>query len=92
MDPHSAQLSKWLSDPNSDRILKELAMLISHRGVVFFPEQDITIEQQKSLAHRLGALSGRPTSSGLHKHPISEATPELGKEVSVISSMGCVEF
>ncbi|KAJ7177002.1 TfdA family taurine dioxygenase [Mycena filopes] len=87
-DPNSAQLSAWLADPKSDAILRELAILIAHRGVVFFPNQDLTIEQQKSLALRLGALSGRPPSSGLHKHPISEQTPELGKDVSVISSMG----
>ncbi|KAJ7458749.1 taurine catabolism dioxygenase [Mycena galericulata] len=84
-DPQTAQLSQWLG---SDTLIKELAVLIAHRGVVFFPDQDISIEQQKSLAYRLGALSGRPASSGLHKHPISEETPELGKDVSVISSMG----
>ncbi|KAJ7091307.1 taurine catabolism dioxygenase [Mycena crocata] len=88
LDPKTAQLSQWLGDPDSDTILKELATLISHRGVVFFPDQDINIEQQKTLARRLGALTGRPASSGLHKHPISEETPELGKDVSVISSMG----
>ncbi|KAJ7582055.1 taurine catabolism dioxygenase TauD TfdA [Mycena floridula] len=84
MDPKTAQLSTWLDDPV---ILKELANLISQRGVVFFPEQDITIEQQKTLARRLGGVSGRPESSGLHKHPISAETPELGKDVSVISGI-----
>ncbi|KAL0568960.1 hypothetical protein V5O48_013014 [Marasmius crinis-equi] len=87
-DPHTAQLSQWLAAPNSDSILKELAHLIAQRGVVFLPAQDISIEQQRSLAIRLGELTGRPASSGLHKHPISEETPELGKDVSVISSMG----
>ncbi|KAF7334647.1 Taurine catabolism dioxygenase [Mycena venus] len=88
MDPHTSQLSRWLADPNSDNIIRELAILVARRGVVFFPEQDITIEQQKHLARRMGELTGRPTSSGLHKHPISPETPELGKDVSVISSMG----
>ncbi|KAJ7107920.1 taurine catabolism dioxygenase, partial [Mycena epipterygia] len=88
LDPRTAQLSRWLTDPSSDKMLKDLAILISRRGVVFFPQQDLTIEQQKTLAHKLGALSGRPASSGLHKHPISPETPELGKDVSIISSMG----
>ena len=91
MDPNTSQLSRWLADANSDNIIKELAILVARRGVVFFPEQDITIEQQKSLAHRMGELTGRPASSGLHKHPISPDTPEL-KDVSAISSMGCVVF
>ncbi|KAJ6589500.1 taurine catabolism dioxygenase [Mycena capillaripes] len=88
MDPSTAQLSQWLTDANSDTIMKELAILVARRGVVFFPEQDITIEQQKIVARRMGELSGRPAASGLHKHPISPETPELGKDVSVISSMG----
>jgi alpha-ketoglutarate-dependent taurine dioxygenase len=89
MDPNTAQLSQWLVDDNK---MRELALLVARRGVVFFPKQDITIDQQKTLAHRMGELSGRPAGSGLHKHPISPETPELGKDVSVISSMGCVVF
>lgn len=37
---------------------------------------------------RLGAHSGRPAGSGLHVHPISESSPELGADTSVISSAG----
>ncbi|KAF9005149.1 hypothetical protein BDQ17DRAFT_1353911 [Cyathus striatus] len=82
------QLSAILSSPDSDELIRDLAILVSHRGVVFFTDQDITIEQQKELGRRLGKLSGNPESSGLHKHPISEDTPELGAEISVISSLG----
>ena len=46
------------------------------------------LRKQKELATRLGELSGKPKESKLHKHPISENTPELGGDVSVISSMG----
>jgi hypothetical protein len=92
LDSTTAQLSKWLTDANSDNIIRELAILVARRGVVFFPEQDIRIDQQKTLARRMGELTGRPASSSLHKHPISAQTPELGKDVSVISSMGCVVF
>ncbi|KAJ8503574.1 hypothetical protein ONZ45_g10738 [Pleurotus djamor] len=81
------QLSHLLVTPDGDQLLKELAYLVSSRGVVFFKNQDITIEQQKELATRLGDLSGRPETSTLHRHPISEDTNELGADVSVISSM-----
>lgn len=85
----SVQLSRILAAPNSDELLKDLATLVSHRGVVFFTEQDIDIEKQKELGTRLGELSGKPATSKLHIHPISEQTPELTADVSVISSEGC---
>lgn len=86
------QLSKLLAANNADELIKDLATLVSHRGVVFFTDQDIEIAQQKELATRLGELSGKPATSKLHKHPISEDTPELGAEVSVISSIGCALY
>lgn len=82
----SVQLSQLLAAPNSDDLIRDLATLISHRGVVFFTDQDITIIQQKELGRRLGELSGKPPTSGLHVHPVSEDVPELGADVSVISS------
>jgi alpha-ketoglutarate-dependent taurine dioxygenase len=58
--------------------------------VVFFRKQDdITNELQKELVQRLGELSGKPATSGLHIHPISNAGRELGgkdDQISVISS------
>lgn len=84
------QLSQWLKAENADELVRDLARLVSHRGVVFFKNQDITIEQQKELGLRLGGLTGRPAESSLHVHPISESTPELGADTSVISSMGYV--
>ena len=41
---------------------------------------------KKALAERMGRLMGKPETSGLHKHPISETSAELGAEVSVIDS------
>lgn len=82
------QLSRLLTAPNSDELIRDLATLVSQRGVVFFTNQTIGIEQQKELGARLGELSGKPATSKLHKHPISETTSELGAEVSIISSMG----
>ncbi|KAJ7853707.1 hypothetical protein B0H14DRAFT_781406 [Mycena olivaceomarginata] len=84
----SVQLSAILAAPNSDELLKDLATLVSHRGVVFFTDQDIEIEKQKELGTRLGRLGGNPATSTLHVHPISESTPELTSDVSVISSEG----
>ncbi|KAG6852453.1 hypothetical protein C0991_011819 [Blastosporella zonata] len=82
----AVQLSQLLRAPNSDVLIKDLATLVSHRGVVFFSDQDLTIQEQKELATRLGELSGKPKTSKLHIHPISEDTPELGSDVSIISS------
>lgn len=65
-------------------------MAVSQRGVVFFRKQDgITNELQKELVQRLGELSGKPTTSKLHIHPVSNSGRELGgkdDEISVISS------
>ncbi|KAK1826802.1 hypothetical protein QBC39DRAFT_12311 [Podospora conica] len=84
-------LVKWLRAPNSDELLRDLAITISQRGVVFFRKQDnLTDELQKELVHRLGLLTNKPPSSGLHIHPISNASREQGgndNEISVISSV-----
>ncbi|KAG6829306.1 hypothetical protein H0H92_004983 [Tricholoma furcatifolium] len=82
----AVQLSNFLAASNSDQLIRDLASLVSHRGVVFFSNQDLTIQQQKELATRLGELSGKPKTSKLHIHPISEDVPELGADVSIISS------
>ena len=83
----NTQLSDLLSAPNSDELIRDLATLVSHRGVVFFKNQNISLEEQKQLGLRLGQLTGRPAESSLHKHPVTETTPELGKDTQVISSM-----
>lgn len=87
----SVQLTRLLKASDSDELIGDLARLVAQRGVVFFTAQDITITEQKELATRLGELSGKPKTSGLHKHPISENTSELGAEVSIISSKECVQ-
>ncbi|THU87848.1 taurine catabolism dioxygenase [Dendrothele bispora CBS 962.96] len=81
----SVQLSKIIKAPNSNELIKDLATLVSHRGVVFFSDQDLTLEQQRELAQRMGELSGKPKSSTLHKHPVTQETAEFG-EIFVISS------
>ncbi|KAF2638925.1 alpha-ketoglutarate-dependent sulfonate dioxygenase [Massarina eburnea CBS 473.64] len=85
------QLTDILSDDNK---LRDLAILVSQRGVVFFRNQDIGIDDQKVLGQKLGELTGKPETSKLHRHALSNskrgiAVDENGKlddEVSVISS------
>ncbi|KAF1950361.1 taurine catabolism dioxygenase [Byssothecium circinans] len=83
-------LKDWLRAPNSDELLRDLAITISQRGVVFFRKQDdLDNDLQKELAQRLGELSGKPKTSKLHIHPISNSGRRLGgkdDEISVISS------
>jgi alpha-ketoglutarate-dependent taurine dioxygenase len=38
----------------------------------------MTTEHQKELAHRLGLLSGKPETSGLHIHPINNSRRGTG--------------
>lgn len=65
-------------------------MLVSRRGVVFFRAQDdVTNEVQKELIQRLGELTGKPSTSRLHIHPVANSGRTLGgkdDEISVISS------
>lgn len=84
----NVQVASFLA---SDDLLRSLGELVSHRGVVFFKNQEINIEQMKELSLKMGSLTGRrEKGAGLHRHPISEETSELGAEVSVIDSMGYV--
>ncbi|CAG8983769.1 hypothetical protein HYALB_00010409 [Hymenoscyphus albidus] len=89
--PH-ASLAQWLQSPNSDALIRELALTISQRGVVFFRAQDdLTADLQKQLVQRLGLLSGKPADSGLHIHPILNSEREdyrvTDPEISTIDSV-----
>lgn len=63
---------------------------VSQRGVVFFRKQDnITTDLQKEVVQRLGELSGKPATSKLHIHPMSNVDRANGlndRELSIISS------
>ena len=69
-------------------------ILVSQRGVVFFRRQDnLDDPKQKELVQRLGELSGKPSTSKLHIHPVYPDSPEAkahsgnDEEISVISSV-----
>lgn len=106
-------LVEVLKAENSDELLRDLAITISERGVAFFRNQQLSIDELKevstlglrlciaeidSLPHlfsfrcsrtqvidRLGKLSGKPASAGLHIHP-TERSSELPDDVSTINS------
>ncbi|KAG0645630.1 alpha-ketoglutarate-dependent sulfonate dioxygenase [Hyphodiscus hymeniophilus] len=88
--PH-VNLVSLLKAPNSDDLLRELALTISQRGVVFFRSQDnLTADLQKELVQKIGLLAGKPASSGLHIHPILNSEREgyrvTDPEISTIDS------
>jgi alpha-ketoglutarate-dependent taurine dioxygenase len=64
---------------------------VSERGVVFFRKQDsLTDELQKRFILRLGELTGRPSSSTVHIHPVLNSANEFGaadSEISTITSL-----
>lgn len=88
----NVNLKDWLRAPNSDDLLRDLAITTSQRGVVFFRAQnDLDDKLQMELADRLGKLTGKPSSSGLHIHPISNFGREQrgdDYELNIISSVG----
>ncbi|KAI1426737.1 TfdA family taurine dioxygenase [Xylaria sp. FL1777] len=68
----TAKIKDILAAPNSDQQLRDLAITICERGVVFFraPQDDLTVEEQKHVTYMLGKLTGRPENHGLHVHPL----------------------
>ncbi|KAL1984137.1 hypothetical protein VTN96DRAFT_9442 [Rasamsonia emersonii] len=58
--------------PNAEDQIRDLAITICERGVVFFraPQDDLTIAEQKRITLMLGELTGRPKEHGLHVHPL----------------------
>lgn len=80
------QLSDLLKAPNADELVRDLAVLVSQRCVVFFRDQDLTIEEQKLLGTKLGELTGKPASSTLHIHPVTPEGTENGDNICVVSS------
>ncbi|KAH0598117.1 hypothetical protein MHUMG1_04489 [Metarhizium humberi] len=82
-----ANVVEWMKDANSDEILRDLAVTISRRGVVFFRAQtDLTDELQKELALRLGRLTGKPESSTLHIHPLANFNADRDPHLNIITT------
>jgi len=62
-------LSDILAHQDTDDFLRDLAITVSWRGVMFH-NQDTDIPKQKTVAQKLGQLSGKPKTSTLHIHPL----------------------
>ncbi|KAK6541436.1 hypothetical protein TWF694_007247 [Orbilia ellipsospora] len=89
--PEANIVNDILNAPNADELLRDLAVTISERGVVFFRAQNnLTNDIQKKFIQRLGELTGKPAESTLHIHPVLNDERELGgtdPEISTISSV-----
>lgn len=64
-----------LNAPNSDAMIRDFAIIVSTRLVVFLRtgNEDLTLKEQKMFTQKLGILTGKPNESGLHCHPSSAA-------------------
>ncbi|KAF2660424.1 taurine catabolism dioxygenase [Lophiostoma macrostomum CBS 122681] len=67
----TVKVTDILNAPNAEEQIRDLAIIISERGVIFFRDQDdLNIADQKRFCDLVGKLSGRPEENGLHVHPI----------------------
>lgn len=68
----TAKIKDILQASNAEQQLRDLAITICERGVVFFraPQDDLTVDEQKHVTDMLGKLTGRPAENGLHVHPL----------------------
>ncbi|GLA14488.1 hypothetical protein AnigIFM62618_000869 [Aspergillus niger] len=81
-----------LNAPNAEQRIRDLAVLVAERGVVFFRAQhNLTNDLQKHLILEMGRLTTRPESHGLHIHPVTNDAREFGDpdpQISTIHSEG----
>jgi alpha-ketoglutarate-dependent taurine dioxygenase len=80
------QVVEILNAPSRDQLIRDLAVTISQRGVVFLRNQEVNPLQMRELMESITALAGCPSSSSLPVHPLTEEGSELGDQISVISS------
>lgn len=80
------QLTDLLSADNADELIRDLAVLVSQRGVVFFRNQNIDDAKQRVLGTKLGELTGKPKESTLHVHPTEAPSSETGEEILVLQA------
>ncbi|KAK0103339.1 hypothetical protein ONS95_005365 [Cadophora gregata] len=66
-------LADVLRSPDSDDKIRDLAILISRRGLCVFRGQgNCTVADQKLLCRKLGQLTTRPATSDLWIHPVNQ--------------------
>lgn len=68
----TARIRDMLTADDAEEQLRDLAITICERGVVFFraPQDDLSVDEQKHVTDLLGKLTGRPEENGLHVHPL----------------------
>ncbi|KAK6819851.1 Taurine catabolism dioxygenase TauD TfdA family protein [Aspergillus parasiticus SU-1] len=77
-----------LHAPNADQRIRDLAVMIAERGVVFFRAQNnLTNDLQKELITKMGKLTVRPPDHGLHTHPIYMSDREFSDRDAEISTI-----
>ncbi|KAJ6135532.1 taurine dioxygenase family protein, partial [Penicillium capsulatum] len=86
-----------LNAPNADALIRDLAITISQRGVVFLRNQDnLTEYQQRRLIARMGELSGKPVDSSFFINPIvrvsGDGSTPTDPEITRIDSRGRPDF
>ncbi|MCJ1377775.1 hypothetical protein MMC17_000871 [Xylographa soralifera] len=80
-----ADLAERLRAPNSDEMIRDLAVTIAQRGVVFFRSQtSLTPELHKEVITRLGRLSEKPKENGLYKHQPYKLYKDADSEYSAL--------
>lgn len=67
-----ARMKDILQASNAEQQFRDLAVVISERGVVFFraDQHDLSVAELKHFTDMVGKLSGRPEENGLHVHPL----------------------
>jgi len=88
------QVVDLLSAKNSDALIRDLAVTVSKRGVIFLRDQDVTPQQMRELMERITVLAGSVCSStpvrlkitnimpNSRIHPAYTSTHSLRKEAS----------
>lgn len=68
----TAKIKDILGASNIEQQIRDLAIIISERGVCFFraSQDDLEVEDLKKFTDLVGKLSGRPKENGLHVHPL----------------------
>ncbi|KAF9883370.1 hypothetical protein FE257_003537 [Aspergillus nanangensis] len=81
-----------LQHVDRDQQIRDLAVMVAERGVVFFRSQtNLSNSAQKTLITLMGSLTTRPPTHGLHIHPVTNDKREFGDpdpQISTISSEG----
>ncbi|KAI1432069.1 hypothetical protein GGR50DRAFT_629286 [Xylaria sp. CBS 124048] len=69
----NVNLADVLRSPDCDALIRDLAILVSRRGVCVFPKQtSLSVADQKLLCRKLGQLTTRPSASDLWIHPVNQ--------------------